>query len=101
MRAMRTETFRLSGELDAHVAARIRAELHELIERRPRVVVVDLGAVTFLDSTILGLLVGGLRRMREQGGDLRLVFPPEPARRIFSFTGLDNVFAESDPAGSG
>jgi len=85
----------LRGELDAHEASQIRARLHELIDEGPSTVVVDLSAVTFLDSTILGLLVGGLRRMREQGGELRLVYPPDPARRIFAFTGLDRVFPAS------
>ena len=92
---MSSATLPLRGELDAHVAPGIRRKLHDLIDQRPQTVVVDLREVTFLDSTILGLLVGGLRRMREQGGDLRLVYPAEPTRRIFAITGLDAVFEES------
>ena len=56
------------------------------------VVVVDLRRVSFLDSTILGTLVGGLRRMRERGGELKLVYPLPPANRIFALTGLDALF---------
>jgi anti-sigma B factor antagonist len=86
---------RLEGELDAFVAPELRERLHRLIdelEDGPGTIVVDLEAVSFLDSTILGTLVGGLRRTREQGGELRLVYPAPPANRIFELTGLDAVF---------
>lgn len=84
----------LEGELDAYVAPDLRERLHRVIEEDAGsgLVIVDLERVTFLDSTILGTLVGGLRRMREQGGELRLVYPPPPANRIFELTGLDAVF---------
>jgi anti-sigma B factor antagonist len=85
---------RLEGELDAFHAPDVRKRLHELIDELDGggVLVVDLTAVSFLDSTILGTLVGGLRRMREGGGELRLVYPAPPADRIFQLTGLDAVF---------
>ena len=85
---------RLDGELDAYSAPDVRKRLHALIEESGKagVVIVDLTRVTFMDSTILGTLVGGLRRMRERDGELRLVYPPQPVRRIFELTGLDGVF---------
>jgi anti-sigma B factor antagonist len=91
---------RLEGELDAFVAPDLRERLRSLIDgdRGLRVLVVDLERVTFLDSSILGALVGGRRRMRERGGELRLVYPPRPARRIFELTGLDAVFPAAEPS---
>ena len=85
---------RLEGELDAFHAPEVRKRLHELIDELDAggVLVVDLTAVSFLDSTILGTLVGALRRMREGGGELRLVYPAPPVDRIFQLTGLDTVF---------
>ena len=85
---------RLEGELDAFVAPELRDRLHRAVERRAsgETLVVDLGRVTFMDSTILGALVGAMRRMRERGGELQLVYPPPPASRIFELTGLDSVF---------
>ena len=53
--------------------------------------VIDLAAVTFLDSSVLGALVGALRRLRERGGTLRIVRPANAAARIFELTGLDAV----------
>jgi anti-sigma B factor antagonist len=98
-----TPVLQLRGELDAFAAPDLRARLHELIDgdEELRVVVVDLSEVSFLDSTILGTLVGALRRMRERGGELRLVYPPEPANRIFELTGLDTVFPAAEPRAPG
>ena len=54
-------------------------------------VVVDLEAVSFLDSSALGALVGVFRRLRERDGQLRIVQPRTAASRIFELTGLDAV----------
>lgn len=87
----------LQGELDAFVAPELRERLRLAIEAASGgELVVDLAHVTFLDSTILGALVGALRRMRETGGDLRLVYPQHPADRIFELTGLDALFPAAE-----
>lgn len=93
------QVLQLEGELDAYVAPELRERIHRTIEDDPGLgtLVIDLERVSFLDSTILGTLVGGLRRMRERGGELHLVYPQPPADRIFALTGLDAVF----PAASG
>jgi anti-sigma B factor antagonist len=85
---------RLEGDLDAYSAPDVRSQLHGLIEQSGTggVLVVDLTRVTFMDSSILGALVGALRRIRERDGELRLVYPPQPVKRIFELTGLDGVF---------
>jgi anti-sigma B factor antagonist len=83
----------LGGELDAHDAPRLRETFAQALERAPggAPVVLDLAQVSFLDSTALGSIVGLLRRVREAGGDLRVVLPSGPALRIFEITGLDAV----------
>ncbi len=62
-----------SGELDATTAPQLGLLLLDLLEDGQRNVVVDLSAVTFLDSTGLGVLVGGTRRLTDAGGTLSLV----------------------------
>jgi anti-sigma B factor antagonist len=82
----------LSGELDAYDAPSLRAAFAELAgARQGAVVVLDLSAVTFLDSTALGTIVGLLRRVREGGGELRVVLPEGTARRIFEVTALERA----------
>jgi anti-sigma B factor antagonist len=56
------------------------------------VIIVDLTHVEFLDSTGLGVLVGGMRRLRSVGGDFALVCDQEKLLKIFRITGLDRVF---------
>jgi anti-sigma B factor antagonist len=82
----------LGGEIDAFNAPSLRVDLRRLVEETgASTIVVDLAAVTFLDSSALGALVGLLRRVRERNGRLRIVLPEAHAARIFELTGLDEV----------
>lgn len=82
----------VGGEVDLLNAAQLREQLLELIDSGSRRVVVDLGGVMFLDSTGLGVLVGGLKRLRAVGGSFSLVCDKEPLLKIFRITALDQVF---------
>ncbi len=77
------------GELDAYAAPELTACLAGLGDARD--VVVDLSAVSFLDSTALGVVVRTVREIGERGGEVRLVLPVTTARRIFELTMLDQV----------
>jgi anti-sigma B factor antagonist len=83
----------LSGEHDLSTAPELRARLHDLAEANA--VIIDLDETTFVDSSILGVLVGGLRRARESDVPFGIVLSGDahPAiRRIFELTGLHDVF---------
>ncbi|MGP0030184.1 MAG: STAS domain-containing protein [Acidimicrobiales bacterium] len=82
----------VSGEIDVATAPQLQETLHALIARGRTDLVVDLLEVTFLDSTALGVLVGALKRCREQGGELRLVVTEPRIVKIFEITGLTTVF---------
>jgi len=58
--------------------------------------VVDMEKVEFLDSTALGVLVGGLKRVRAHEGSMELVCTSERLLKIFRITGLTKVFAIHD-----
>ena len=80
------------GDLDMAGAPGFRqAVVREVGEGRNQLVV-DLSAVTFLDSSGLGAIIGGLRRTRAHGGDLVLVCPDSELRRAFELCDLDRVF---------
>jgi anti-sigma B factor antagonist len=94
----------VSGEIDVATAPGLRDRLHELLAAGRATIVVDLLAVTFLDSTALGVLVGVMKRCRAAGGDLRLVIDERRIIKVFEITGLADVFAifpETAPALSG
>ncbi|MFG3065264.1 STAS domain-containing protein [Streptomyces sp. NPDC048231] len=87
---------RVQGEMDVSTAPRIREHVVELILQGGRRFVVDLLGVTFIDSTGLGVLVGILKRIRAHDGELRLVIANPNVRRVFTITGLHQVFAIYD-----
>jgi anti-sigma B factor antagonist len=82
----------VTGEIDVATAPQLQECLHGLIAQGQPSLVIDLLAVTFLDSTALGVLVGALKRCREQGGDLQLVVADARIMKIFEITGLTTVF---------
>ena len=59
-------------------------------------IVLDLTNVDFVDSTGLGVLIGGLKRTRSHGGDLRCIGLTEPLKEMFKLTGLDTVLTQED-----
>jgi anti-sigma B factor antagonist len=86
----------VSGEIDVATAPQLRECLHRVIAQGESTIVLDLLGVTFLDSTALGVLVGGLKRCRELGGDLHIVVADPRIVKIFEITGLTNVFSIVD-----
>lgn len=86
----------VTGEVDVYTAPRLRERLVELVTEGKRKIVVDLEGVDFLDSTGLGVLVGGLKRLRSNDGDMSLVSTQSRILKVFEITGLTKVFAIHD-----
>ena len=86
----------VSGDVDVFTAPGLREALSGPTGETGRHVVVDLRKVEFLDSSGLGVLVYGLKRARERGGDLTLVCQQPNILRVLEITGLDKVLRVSD-----
>lgn len=86
----------VKGEVDVYTAPRLREKLVELVSQGKTQVVVDLNGVDFLDSTGLGVLVGGLKRLRSNDGELSLVCNQPRILKVFEITGLTKVFTISE-----
>ena len=80
-----------AGELDAHSAPALEAELNRLTAVSGASVVVDLSDVAFIDSTGLGVLVTTLKHVREVNGRLDVVVSRPRVLKVFTLTGLDGV----------
>ena len=80
-----------SGELDSHAAPTLEALLSPLSRRSECDLVVDLAAVSFLDSTGLGVLVATLKHVLESEGRLDVVVATPRVLKVFTLTGLDVV----------
>jgi anti-sigma B factor antagonist len=86
----------LSGEVDLYTAPRFKEDLVGLIETGVDAIVIDLSRVTFIDSTALGVIIGGVKRLREHDGSLAIVAGSRPVVRILDITGLDKVLTVFD-----
>jgi anti-sigma B factor antagonist len=86
------EVVTVEGEIDIYTAPRLRELLIELATKGNYQIIVNLDKVGFLDSTGLGVLVGGLKRVRPHDGSLDLVCTQERIVNIFRITGLTKVF---------
>jgi anti-sigma B factor antagonist len=82
----------LAGEVDLYTAPEFKQQLLEVIAQGASEVIVDLSSTTFIDSTTLGVLVGGVKRLRPNDGRLSLVCSDRNITKIFEITGLDRVF---------
>lgn len=82
----------VTGEVDVATAPRLREQLISLVSDGKVKIVVDLEGVDFLDSTGLGVLVGALKRVRTQDGELALVCTEARILKVFEITGLTKVF---------
>jgi anti-sigma B factor antagonist len=82
----------LKGEVDLYTAPEFKQQLLEVIGQGGREVIVDFTGTTFIDSTTLGVLVGGVKRLRTNDGQLSLVCNDRNITKIFEITGLDRVF---------
>ncbi len=82
----------LAGEVDLYTAPEFKQQLLDVISQGAKSVIVDFSNTTFIDSTTLGVLVGGVKRLRTNDGQLSLICSDRNITKIFEITGLDRVF---------
>lgn len=82
----------LRGEIDVYTAPRLRQTIVDLVDGGATRLVVDMEKVDFLDSTGLGVLVEGLKRVKNREGSLSLVATQDKILKIFDITGLNKAF---------
>lgn len=73
-------------------AVKLNEKLHELIEDDKTNIVANLGKVKFMNSSGLGMLIGGLTTMRKAGGDLRIANATDKIESLLVVTKLITVF---------
>ena len=86
----------VGGEIDVYTAPKLRDKITELVNAGHHDLLVDMEKVEFLDSTGLGVLVGGLKKVRAQQGSMELICSQDRLLKIFRITGLAKVFTIHD-----
>ncbi len=82
----------LEGEIDVYTSTQLKQEIADVIGQGTKFLVLNLSKVEYLDSTGLGLLIGALKRLRENEGNLCIVSPSVRIVRVFEITGLYKIF---------
>ena len=82
-------TVALNGEFDISCARQVEEELRQAEGRKPRTLVLDLRGLSFMDSTGLRVILSADSRATKEGHRFVIVQGPEPVRRVFHITRLD------------
>jgi len=86
----------VEGEVDVFTAPKLREAIITILEQGKDRLIVNLAGVAFMDSTGLGVLVGGLKRVKERNGELAIVGAQGTVLRVVNVTGLNAVFSLQD-----
>jgi len=73
-------------------ATSLNEQLHKLIDENKKKVIVDLEEVKFINSSGLGMLIGGLTTLRNSGGELKLARASKKIEELLKMTKLSTVF---------
>lgn len=87
----RVTVVELEGEVDIHTSRRFEEALSRSISAGAAHVIIDFAKVTFIDSTALGVVVGGVKGIQARGGTLDIVCQEEHIKSTFEATGLDQI----------
>ncbi|PWU18881.1 MAG: hypothetical protein C5B48_14290 [Candidatus Rokuibacteriota bacterium] len=95
----RTVVIPLEGELDIYAAPEIKGKLMAALEPGTQRVVVDLSSASFIDSTMLGILLSTAKRLRAADGELAVVCTNPSILKLLEITLLDRIFPVYDDCG--
>lgn len=87
---------RPSGELDLSTVDAFRREVHAVLADQPKLLVVDLGDVSFLDSSGIAVIASALKAQCDRRAVLQVVNPRPIVRRALGLVGLGMLIAPSD-----
>lgn len=88
----RADLVEVVGRVDSSTANALGEALNECINGGSINVVIDLSKVDYMSSGGLRELVAALKRVKKDGGDLRLCAPSARVREVLDLAGLDSIF---------
>jgi anti-anti-sigma factor len=88
----RLDLFEIEGRVDSNTASTLHEVLNERIDQGTSNILVDLSKVSYMSSAGLRELVTALKRVRKNGGDLRLCVPSERVSEVIELAGLNSLF---------
>ncbi|MFT0727573.1 STAS domain-containing protein [Synechococcus sp. F70.1] len=91
----------LEGRFDAKAASAARQLLQQVLDFGYTNLLIDMSAVTFMDSSGLGVLISALRKCRAAGGNLGLCCVPESVALVLRLTSMEKVLTCFDDLETG
>lgn len=89
----KTKKFVLEGELDVHNVKNLKSAVSESLEEEAGwTYILDLGEVTYLDSSGLGMLVYIKKEITHEEGNLKIINIQSQVFNVFKLTRLDEFF---------
>ena len=83
---------RIFGEIDHHTARTVREKIdREVFLTRPRVLVIDLSAVGFMDSSGIALILGRVEVVAELGGAVHIIGATPPVKKLIQLSGIERI----------
>lgn len=82
----------LSGEVDIYTAGQLKEAFIKIIEERKENIKINAGMLEYIDSTGLGVLIGALKRLKQENKHI-IIFNIKPSiKKLLNITGLDKIF---------
>lgn len=82
----------LGGEIDHHTAAAIRMDIDSAISaQQPKMLRLDFGEVSFMDSSAIGLVMGRYRLLQSWGGNLEVINLSERNYKVMKLAGMQSL----------
>ena len=89
-------TAAIIGDIDHHAARELRQELDDVISRsRPELLILDMEKVEFMDSSGIGLILGRMRAVRANGGELLIKNAKREIAEVIRISGLSQLTVDS------
>ncbi|MBR3935869.1 MAG: anti-sigma factor antagonist [Oscillospiraceae bacterium] len=84
----------ISGEIDHHNAAALRQKIDEAVEMAyPQILIMDFGAVTFMDSSGIGLVMGRYKLMNDLRGKIAIENAPKAIGKVMRMAGIEKLIS--------
>jgi len=80
------------GEVDIYTSDKVKETLNEMIEEKKSEIQIDCKELSYIDSSGLGVLIGILKKLKEEGKNLVVLNARPNILKLLSITGLDKVF---------
>ena len=83
----------LSGEVDFYNSSKVREKFINLVKQKRKAILINLGEVTYIDSSGLATLIELMQKLNGYGGKLKLAGLSQSVRNIFEVSKLTDVFS--------